>query len=425
MKIHILNICGTMTAPLAIALKKQGHIVTGSDQDKIYPPFSTVLSHAKIKINQSHYTPNLYIIGSGFKNQEKLITEFEAIKKSGIPYISATNYIAQNLIKTNSILIAGSYGKSSITAMISFLLKNTKYNPSYMFGARPINNFPALKFTNSDWSICEADESINGLDTQAKFLYYPVKYLILTSALWEHKESYATKQDNFNAFKKLIEKLPADGLLIYNDLDKSIKPLLKFAKCKTIPYTSEKINHPSIFGPAFENNFAAVKTLCDYLKISTKKISKFKGLKNRLELITNKNNILFFNDFAQSAPRIKTTIDAIKIKYPHHKIYVILEPHAGFLQYKSSVADLSNSLNDVTQIFLTKISFSKNKDKTTRISFADYKNIFSDKISYLPMTQDLINTVTSILKPNDILVRFSSGGLDGQKSFNNIIDSFK
>lgn len=425
MKIHILGISGSMTAPLAIALKKQGHHVTGSEQAKIYPPFSTKLTQAKIPINPPIYTPDLYIIGSSYKNQEKLVTEFETIKKSGIPYISATNYIAQNLIKTNSILIAGSYGKSSTSAMLAYILRHTKYNPSYMFAATSKNKFPSLQFTNSNWSICEADESINGLDTKAKFLYYPVKYLILTNAQWEHKESYKTELDNLNAFKKLIEKIPPDGLLIYNQLESSISPLLKFAKCKAIPYTTIQINHPTLFGPAFANNFAAVKTLCDYLKISTKKILKFKGLKNRLELITNKKNILFFNDFAQSAPRIKTSINAIKAQYPNRPIKVILEPHASFLQYKSSIDELSTSLNDVTQIFLSKISFSKNKNKTTRISFANYKNIFGDKIVYLPTTTDLISTVTSTLTPNDILIRFSSGGLDGQKAFQKIISFFK
>jgi len=422
MNIHILGICGKMTAPLAIALKKQGHFVSGSDQDKIYPPFSTTLSQAKIPVNKPHPKPNLYIIGSAFKNQNKLNTEFESIKKSNIPYISATKYIAKHLIKPNSILVAGSYGKSSISAMLAFILKDSKHNPSYLFAAESLNKFPSLSFTDSDWSICEADESINGLDTQAKFLYYPIKYLILTSAQWEHKESYKTELDNFNAFKKLIINIPKDGLLIYNQLDTSINPLLKFTKCQAIPYTINKINHPFLFGAAFTNNFAAVKILCDYLKISTKKILEYKGLKNRLEIVANKKNIIFIDDFAQSAPRIQASISAIKNKYPKRPVKVILEPHASFLQYKSSITELFEPLINVSQIFLTKISFSKNKDKTTRISFADYKTIFGDKINYLPINSDLITTVISSLKPNDILIRFSSGGLDGQKSFHKIIN---
>ncbi|MDO8609653.1 MAG: Mur ligase family protein [bacterium] len=424
MKIHILAISGKMTAPLAIALKNQGHIVTGSDQDKIYPPFSTQLSQAKIPINPDSINPDLYIIGSGFANQTKLKSEFEVIKKSKIPYISATEYIAKNLIKANSILVAGSFGKSTITAMLVFLLKDTKYNPSYMFGANPINKFSSLSFTNSNWSVCEADESINGLDTKAKFLYYPVKYLILTSATWEHKESYKTKKDNLSAYKNLILNIPNDGLLVYNSNELSIKPLLKFAKCKVISYNTASIKHPLLFGKAFENNFAAVKALCDYLKVKIENISKFKGLKNRLELTANKKNILFYTDFAQSAPRISATISALKTQYKNRKIYVILNPRAGFLQYKKSILELTNSFNSVTHIYLTKLSFTKNLSKSARVSFTDYKSVFGGKISYLPMSNDLINTVTKSLKSGDILIQFSSGSLDGYRDFQKIIKSY-
>lgn len=425
MNIHILAICGGMTAPLAVALKKQGHNVTGSDQEKIYPPFSVLLKKAKIPVNSKNIHPDLYIIGSGYKNQSTLVTEFDNIKKTNIPYISATQYIAKNIIKQNSILIAGSYGKSSTTAMTAYLLNNTKYKPSYFFAAQPKNKISALKINNTDWSICEADESINGLDTQAKFLYYPVKYLILTSVQWEHKESYKTKADNLNAFKKLIEKLPKDGLLIYNQKEQGIIPLLKYAKCQVIPYNGTKVNHPYLFGSAFENNFSAVKTLCNYLNISTAKILKFKGLKHRLELYKKtKNNILFYSDFGQSGIRIKTTLDDLKLKYPNFNIKVILEPHAGFLQYKSSIIELSKAFVNVNQIFLTKLFFTKNSSKNLRISFNHYKQIFNDKIIYLPITKDLIKTVVSSLKSKDILIRFSSGGREGQNAFYKIISYF-
>jgi len=425
MKIHILAIAGKMTSPLAVALKQLGHIVTGSDQDKIYPPFSTILSHHHIQINKPHSLPDLYIIGSGFKNQSKLVSEFESIKKSKIPYISATQYIANNLIKSNSILVAGSFGKSSITAMLAFLLRNTKYNPSYLFGANPINKFPSLFFSDTDWSICEADESINGLDTQAKFLYYPVKYLILTSATWEHKESHKTETDNFNAYKNLIKNIPTDGLLIYNSADFSINSLLQFAKCRVISYSSANIKHPILFGSAFENNFAAVKAICDYLKVNTDKIAKFKGLVNRLQLVATKNDILFYSDFAQSAPRISSTLLALKSHYPHQNIFVILNPHASFLQYKNSIDELKDSFINVSHIYLTKISFTKKVDKTARVSFANYKTIFGDKISYLPMSNDLINTVKTSLKPRDILIQFSSGGQDSFHTFQKIIKSYQ
>ena len=116
LNIHILAICGQLNTPLALALKKQGHQVTGSDQEKIYPPFSFELQNNDIPVNtttiDSHI--DLVIVGSGFNKFSRCQEEFEQVKENNIPYISATNYISQNLIKPESILVAGSYGKTTI-----------------------------------------------------------------------------------------------------------------------------------------------------------------------------------------------------------------------------------------------------------------------------------------------------------------------
>ena len=136
MNIHIVGIAGSMTAPLAIALKKQGHHVTGSDQQRIYPPFSTQLKNAKIPINKTSINKkiDLAIIGSSYLAFSHTKEEFLEIKAQKIPYLSATKYISQFLIKQNSILVAGSYGKTTISAALCYLFTKAKFNPSYMFG---------------------------------------------------------------------------------------------------------------------------------------------------------------------------------------------------------------------------------------------------------------------------------------------------
>lgn len=203
MHIHILGIAGTMTAPLAATLKKQGHTITGSDQEKIYPPVSTILKKARIKINSTIINKNidLVIIGSSYDSFQKTKDEFEQVKQLKLNYISASQFIAQNLIKENSVLVAGTYGKTTITSLVSWIFSQAHLKPNYMFGGDTINRFSGTNISPSNWSIIEADESIHGLDTQAKFLYYPVKFLLITSADWEHKDSYSTEIENFNALK--------------------------------------------------------------------------------------------------------------------------------------------------------------------------------------------------------------------------------
>jgi len=429
MHIHIVGIAGSMTAPLAVALKKQGHYITGTDQQKIYPPFSDLLKKAQIPLNQTVINSqiDLAIIGSSFSAFSKAKEEYEQIKSQNIPHISATKYISQHLVKANSILIAGSYGKTTITAALCHLLQKANFNPSYLFSGQGLNNKNSLDFSDSDWSVIEADESINGLDTKAKFLYYPLKYLILTSAHWEHKDSYKTERENFESFKALVIKIPKDGLLVYNSKDPSIVPLLPFAKCPTLAYSSTKLQN-KLIGDFNQQNLAAVETLARYLNISSKiiesAIASFRGVKRRLEIITKINDIVFFDDYAQSGNRIKTALSAIKKNYPQAKIKVFYEPHASFLQYRSNLKELSTAFELASEVVIFQLKYNPKHKSEDRLTAKDYLDTISNSI-YIPLPQDLLNHYQKSLKKGDILVHFSSGGALGAKTYQKVISLIK
>jgi len=389
MNIHILGIAGSMTTPLALELIKQGHIVTGSDQEKIFQPTSDLLKNIKINKPLSKKI-DLCIVGGSYNKFKNTKEEFNFIHNNHVPYISATNFIANNISQQNSILIAGTFGKTTITGQIAWNLVKSDLNPSYFFGGIALNDFPSLSMTRSDWSVLEADESINGLDTQAKFMNYSIKYLILTSASYEHRDSYKTSIENFNSFKKLIQKLPKDGLLIANKKGENIRKLSKFALCPVIFYSSK--------------NEDAVRLLCRHLNIIYR--DDFPGIHRRQELISDKNNILIFDDFAQSPERIKYTLENLLSRFPEYNIKVLFEPHATFLKY--SIKKLGISLSSASEVILSAISY--NKDKKKRITLSDYQKEIGPKLVYLPQKSAIINHYQKTLKPFDLLVRFSSGG---------------
>lgn len=446
-----------MTAPLAKELKLQGHNITGSDQEKIYPPVSQILNEAGIEINTAQISNNidLVIVGSSFNSFEKTRNEFEAVKRLKIPYISATEYIGKYVGKPNSILIAGSYGKTSITNLLIWIYINAKYNPSYMLGGYSINNLDSTRITTSEWSIIEADESIHGLDQKAKFFYYPIKHLILTSAEWEHKDSYKTEEENYSAFKDLIVRIPKEGILLINSKAHKTKELSQSCQGKIITYntpdsdyfildssidrntTDLTIKTPTenlmvttqLLGQFnFENILAAV-ALADYLGVDRhiiqESVQTYKGVKRRLELISEINDILFFDDFAQSAPRIKSTIDAIKLHYPQNRIKVLFMPHASFLQHKSGLNKLNESFKNADEIILGKIKFNQNIDKNDRVSAKDFYQEIGSKIIYQPIDEKIIYHYSETLQPQDILIYMSSGGVEGQKIISSIINNLK
>lgn len=457
MHIHILGIAGTMTAALAVYLKKSGHSVSGSDQEKIYPPVSQILKKANIKINFYEITEkiDLCIVGSSYDAFDNTKKEFQQIKKLKIPYISATKYIGQNLIKDESILIAGSFGKTTITSLVSWIFLKAKKNPNYMFGGEPRNKFSSISFTNSNVSIVEGDESIHGLDKQAKFLNYSPKYLVLTSADWEHKDCYSSEKKNLAAYQKLIEKIPQNGKIIVNFNNPSALKVTKSSKATVTTYNSPQANYfidrinikdnlttliintptglikidTQLIGQFnFENILAAV-ALCDTLNIKKTVIQKaifcYKGIKRRLEPVANLNNILFFDDFAQSTTRIQSTLLALKYHYPKKNIKVLYFAHASFNQYKNSLIGLDKAFLPAKEVILGSLKYNQKVGRNNRVTAKDYQSQVGQKLIYLPLKRQIIEYYRSSLMPNDILVYMSSGGLDNNRIFKSIINLYK
>lgn len=430
-KIHILAISGQgMTTPIAIFLKKNNFDITGSDQQKIYPPASYQLKNAKIKINQTQINKkiDLAIIGSGFNKFKNTQLEFEKIKQLKIPYISATSFVAKHIIKKQSIIIAGSYGKTTTTGLLTWILIKANKNPSYLIGGKNINTIPSINIADSDWSVVEGDESINGLDTKAKFLYYPTKYVIITSTFWEHKESYSSQEDNLSAFRSLIKNIPIDGVLVFNQNDPGLVKISKICQGKIIPFSNKKFQTPLI-GEHNQMNIAAAYTMAKILGIEEKiilnAIKTYRGIKRRIELIGSYKEITFIDDFAQSPPRIKSSLEAIAKAFPKRRIKVYLEPHASFILNTELIKQLKSALNQADLVVLSQIPYKKINSSDQRIGFKHFKEAIGDKISYIPLNHQLESFFQDNLKRGDILLHMSSGGQQGLKSFRNIVSFFK
>jgi len=244
--IHFIGICGVAMSALAIMAKKQGHKITGSDVG-FYPPISTHLLKNKIKfypgwhpenigeVDQSqaprndNAKPDLVVVGNvaGSTNPEFLF-----VQKNNIPYVSYPEFIAKYLIKKNSIVCAGTYGKTSTSALLSFILQKTNYKPAYMFGGLT----DSLKLSADDgggnWSVVEGDEyKTSRWENTAKFFHYSPTHLLLTAVKWDHADVYTKEQLYFEAFEKLINIMPNDGLMVVNENVKN--EILKQPACRT------------------------------------------------------------------------------------------------------------------------------------------------------------------------------------------------
>jgi UDP-N-acetylmuramate: L-alanyl-gamma-D-glutamyl-meso-diaminopimelate ligase len=175
----------------------------------------------------------------------------------------------------------------------------------------------------------------------------------------------------------------------------------------------------------FENILAAV-ALCSEIGIDIKiiqgAVASFKGIRRRLQKIKTNNNIVFYDDFAQSPERIKSAIDAVKLHHPNQKIFVYLEPHATFILNKSGLVGLKDALTGCTEIILSKIPFSQKISASDRATAKHYSDEIGDNLIYIPQNKDLYQYFCQKLQPMDILIHFSSGGAEGLKTFRKIIN---
>ena len=247
--IHFIGICGVGMSALAILWKKKGWKVTGSDSG-FYPPISTHLEENKIdfypgwhpekigmdsrlrgndKKNPFGHKPNLVVVGNVASSENP---EWLFVQKENIPHLSYPELIAQNLVRKNSIVCAGTYGKTTTAAMLSLILKNAGWKPAYMFGGLPAvapmkigakaGSAPefstAANDEGGDWSVLEGDEYKTGKENpEAKFFSYRPTHLLLTGLAWDHFDMYPTEESYYAAFKKLIKMIPENGLIVASE----------------------------------------------------------------------------------------------------------------------------------------------------------------------------------------------------------------
>ncbi|MEI8328280.1 MAG: Mur ligase family protein [Candidatus Taylorbacteria bacterium] len=218
-KIHVIGICGVAMSAIAIAFRERGVEVTGSDKG-FYPPVSTELEKHNIYFYAGWHpekmmeggAPDAIMIGaaSGSHNPETIYA-----KEHDIPMYSFPEMLGKYFVRENSIVCSGTWGKTSSSALLSFILEHAKKDPSYMFGGVSLSHGSSAKWTDSTWSVFEGDEyKSSPTDLRAKFFHYKPTHLLLTAVSWDHADLYTTEDSYFEAFRKLLSGMPHDGLLV-------------------------------------------------------------------------------------------------------------------------------------------------------------------------------------------------------------------
>ena len=410
--IHFIGVGGVATGNLAIAFGEKGYTVTGSD-DKLYEPMkSKLLSSRSIRLfsgysykniclrnidyekfsdSKDHKVPLDYFTIPGLvvaqgsidkRNKEMLFA-----KRRGITIKHYAEILDEYIsVPGKSIVVTGSFGKTTTTAMIVSVLN--KYGPraSYLFGgiSNDIDYSCRLRDKETLVSVIEGDEYMSAnWDKVSKFFYYKPNILVLSGYAYDHADFFKTPGEYFDNFKNLVLQMDPNGIIIYNRDFPELQKLAKFSKVKTIGYSKDGFTGElKILGSYNEANANAAIEVLKILGLSDQKItqslSDFRGLKRRLEIVaeidtTKGRKITIIDDFGSTPGKSRSAIEEIKKKYNNAHIIVVFEPNLGSRQ-KNIASDFAGVFDNIDLVVLPPFldipdpNIISNKDFATYIS---------------------------------------------------------
>jgi UDP-N-acetylmuramate: L-alanyl-gamma-D-glutamyl-meso-diaminopimelate ligase len=353
MRVHFVSIGGSVMHQLAIALKKKGNAVTGSD-DEIFEPAATNLKNENLLPIENGWHPELItpeidaiILGMHAKEDNP---ELKKAKELGLKIYSFPEYIFHESIHKKRIAVGGSHGKTTTTAMIMHVLKTLNFDFDYLVGASLKGFEQSVKITDAPLIVCEADEyPASTIEKKPKFHFLFPHIAIITGIAWDHINVFPTFEFYLEQFVIFINKIEKNGLLIYNEMDAVLKKLVESHRRDDITYapyhlpehtidegkTRVTIGNTSsilkIFGNHNLLNLQAAWLVCKELTISEEAfagaISGFEGAAKRLQWIGSKNGGNVYRDFAHAPSKVKASIEAVKEQFPDKKLIAILELH--------------------------------------------------------------------------------------------------
>jgi len=440
-KVHFIAIGGSVMHNLAIALKKKGHIVSGSD-DEIKDPSLTKLKEHQLLPEKMGWFPekitkdlDVLILGMHAKTDNP---ELKKAQEIGLKIYSYPEYIYEQCQDKQRVVVAGSHGKTSITAMILHVLKYNNRKFDYVVGAH-IEGFDTMvQLTNeAPVVIIEGDEyPASVIDKIPKFMHYKHHIGIISGISWDHINIYPTLDDYVKQFDLFGDSTPKGGCLIYTDNDdvvtivgrkerpdverlpyKTHKHTIRNGKTYLLTESSEEIEL-QIFGDHNMENINAARLACSKIGISKDKfyqaIKSFAGADLRLQRIGEKSNTHIFKDFAHSPSKLKASIKAVKNQYPNQALVGCIELHTYSSLTKDFLKQYANAFKGTDEAIVYFNPEVVSAKKLETIQEQDIKKGFNnDKVLVFTNVNELEKHLLSKSWANTNLLLMSSANFNG------------
>ena len=443
MHIHILGISGTFMGGVAALAAAAGHRVSGCDAN-VYPPMSTQLKNLGIDIHegfdaaQLDAAPDCVVVGNVMTRGTPVV---EALLDRRIPYQSGPQWLAEHVLRGRHVFaVAGTHGKTTTSSMLAWILQDAGLEPGFLIGGIPANFDVSARYGNGEYFVVEADEYDTAFfDKRAKFVHYRPDTLVLNNLEYDHADIYRDIDAILWQFHQLIRTVPGGGRLLVNAGDTNLKRLLSMGCWTPVEtfgadsvgdwqgrFADAREHRIAVQGPAagesaarwrlagmhnLENAVAAIaaaRSAGVEVERAVDALSRFDGVKRRMERTATVADVAIFDDFAHHPTAIRRTISAMRRRHPGQRVVVAIEPRSNTMKLGVHNDELRESLGDADLVWMFRPRGMSADFDAALVPLGDKLRTFDDY-------DRLVIDMSTRVRAGDQVVFMSNGGFGGAR----------
>ena len=431
---------------VASALRERGFVVTGSDEN-IYPPMSTFLETRGVALNQGYRAENLpervdvVVIGNAITRGNP---EVEAVLNRKLYYLSLPETLKQFFLRgRHNLVVTGTHGKTTTTALLAWILTSAGFKPSYMIGGIPKNLGQGALFNDSKYFVIEGDEYDTAFfDKRSKFIHYLPELLVMNNIEFDHADIFHNLDEIKLSFRRLVNIVPQNGMVLLNGDDPNcvevaqncLAPLVEVGfspncaqRIRDVAYSAagscftlgeDRFELPLI-GEFNVRNAAMAISAAKFYQVPNEKIQKalrkFEGIARRQEVRGEARGVKVIDDFGHHPTAITQTMHALRHRYPGHRIWAVFEPRSNTTRRAVFQQQLPDAFSLADGVFISEVAKLEQIPEAERLNPEEVVEAIAKSgrpAFYEKNAEAIIERLIPMVQQNDVVAIFSNGGFD-------------
>jgi UDP-N-acetylmuramate: L-alanyl-gamma-D-glutamyl-meso-diaminopimelate ligase len=445
-KFHFLGICGTAMASVAVALKERGFKVTGSDEN-VYPPMSTFLQQKGISLKEGYRAENIppdadvVVIGNAMRRGNP---EVEAVLNRKLLYLSLPEVLKNYFLRgRHNLVVTGTHGKTTTTALLTWIMEKAGSKPGYVIGGLPKNLGQGARLNDSKYFVIEGDEYDSAFfDKRSKFIHYLPELLIINNIEFDHADIFKDLDEIKLSFRRLLNIVPRNGMVLVNGDDANCVEVAKDCLAQMIEVGFSKNCAQRIRDVAFSadgskfklgdetfeiplvgefnvHNAAMAAMAARFYDVPKAKIDSafksFSGIARRQEVRGEARGVKVIDDFGHHPTAIAQTLEALRHRYRGNRLWAVFEPRSNTTRRAIFQQRLPDALKLADGVFIAQVAKLEQIPEQERLDPERVVAMIAKagRPAFYEQNADaIVDRIVPMLQPSDVVAVFSNGGFD-------------